>query len=190
MKQLRQLMLVSIVITACLMIYIYLRNLNQFGFIVLFRQIPLYKHLTPTSNIWLTGLVAFFSLVSMSVFVGAFLYHYIMYKNIYFLRFSKNERLPIITTAITLWLWMISFSVLIEMALYSPGHKFRSLVGININYFNQEFYPHHLFGSSNHSWILLIIITLLLVIYKYMTPFLKQKLKDRQKQDKSELGKN
>lgn len=182
MKQLRQLMLVSIIITISLMIFIYLRNLNQFGYIVLFRQIPLYKHITPTSNIWLTGIISFFALVSMSVFVGAFLYHYIMYKNIYFLRFSKKERLPIITTALTLWLWLISFSVLTEMALYTPGHKFRSLVGININYFNHEFYPHHLFESTNLSWIWLIIITLLLIIYKYGIPYLKQKLKDRHKQ--------
>lgn len=177
MKQLRQLMLVSIIITISLMIFFYLRNLNQFGYIVLFRQIPLYKHITPTSNIWLTGIIPFFALVSMSVFVGAFLYHYIMYKNIYFLHFSKKERLPIITTALTLWLWMISFSVLTEMALCGPGQKFRSLVGININYFNREFYPHHLFESTNHSWIWLIIITLLLIIYKYGIPYLKQKLK-------------
>lgn len=183
MKQLRQLMLVSIIITISLMIFIYLRNINQFGYIVLFRQIPLYKHITPTSNIWLTGIISFFSLVSMSVFVGAFLYHYIMYKNIYFLHFSKKERLPIITTALTLWLWIISFSVLTEMALYTPGHKFRSLVGININYFNHEFYPHRLFGSSNRSWILLRIITLSLVIYKYGIPYLKKRLKESRNQE-------
>lgn len=180
MKRLRHLMFLSIGIMCILMLYIYVRNYNQYGYIVLFKQIPLYKHYENNFNIWLTGMYTMFSLVSMSVFVGAFLHHFIMHKDIYFIKFDPNERSSIIIDSLVLWLWLISFSILLEVGLYGPGHKFRSIVGININYFNSQFTNQLIFSWQNNSWISLIIIFGLLFCLKYLYPWLKRYKEYRQ----------
>lgn len=186
MEQLKRLLLFSSVIMLGLMMYIYVRNYEQYGYIVLFHQIPLYKHLRHFDNLWLTGMFSFYALVNVSVFVGYFLYHYIIYKNIYCFKFKYNPKFRIIPTAITIWIWLSSFILLFEIALYGPGNKFRSMLGININYFNDQFTNQLVFSNKDHVWILLVIISAILIFIKYGYFKIKQYIIEYQKEKKSE----
>lgn len=176
MKKLTNLLIFSTIIFFCLFTYIYIRNFNNFGYIVLFDTIPLYKHISHDDNIWLTGMLVFYALVNVSVFVGYFLYHFIIYKNIYCFDFTYQPNFKIIPTTLASWIWLTSFDILLEMVLYGKHVKFRSLTGININYFDTKFTNQPIFSDKNSMWILLIILFVFFVFIKYVYPPLKELL--------------